>query len=303
MELRQLKYFQLVSRLGSITKAAEEVHVAQPAISISIQKLESELGVALFDRNQKQLMLTSEGQVLARRLDDIFARLHDTVTEINDYRSLQKASIKIGITPIIGAFIFPRLFAEFQKKYPHFEASFVEEGTMSIRKQLEKSELDIGILITSNMSSRLETMPITTGQILACISASHPLRDYSAIPFTELREYPFIMFKEDTYSRKMILEECAKYNFSPRIVFSSSQIETILGLVEQGVGISFLPDTIAYKHANILCRPLSNPLFIQAGLAWNKQRYLSNATRAFIDFVSKSFSYQKAGNTDEKIPD
>lgn len=295
MELKQLKYFEMISRLGSVTRAAEEAHVAQPAISIAIKKLEQELGVDLFDRSQKRLVLTPEGSILLRRVDDVFTRLQDSITEINDYKMLMKGSIKIGITPIIGAFLFPRLFAEFQKKYPYFEPSFVEEGSLAIRNLLERSELDIGILITSKMSSRLATMPITSCSILVCFSANHPIGtigNHASVSPSELRDYPFIMFKEDTYSRKMIFEECEKYGFVPKVVFSSSQIETILSLVEQGVGITFLPDAIVKKHPNIICRPLAKPLTIQAGIAWNKEKYLSSATRAFIDFVSDLYKQQ-----------
>lgn len=289
MDLRQLKYFQMVSQLGSVTKAAEQLHIAQPAISMAIQKLERELDVTLFDRSQKHFTLTPEGSIFLKRIEDILTRLQDTVIEINDYKTLAKGTIKIGITPIIGAFLFPRLFAEFQKAFPYFEPSFVEQGSLNIRSRLEKGDLDIGILITSKISPKLATLPITTCQILVCYTDGHPLSGAKSVAFDELRNYPFIMFREDTYSRKMILEECASYGFKPNIVFSSSQIETVLGLVEQGIGITFLPDAIACKHPNIKFCSLAKPLSIQAGLAWNKERYLSSAAKSFIDFVSKTF--------------
>ncbi|MEN6414061.1 MAG: LysR family transcriptional regulator [Veillonellales bacterium] len=294
MDLRQLEYFQIVGRLNSITKAAEQFHIAQPSVTVAIQKLEEELGVKLLDRSQRQITLTIEGKIFLQRVDDILNRLQDSIREMNDYRLLYKGSIKIGITPIIGAFIFPNVFARFRERYPDFKLTFVEEGSLSIRRQLEQGKLDIGILIISNISSRLATLPITTGQIHVCLSSRHPLGSFSRIPFTELREYPFVLFKEDTYMRQIILEECAKNQFEPNIIFSSRQIETILGLVEQGVGIAFLLDAIVKKHAAILSRPLVNPLLIQAGVAWNKDRYLSNAAKAFIDFAAEQYSASRS---------
>ncbi len=290
MELRQLEYFQAVSRLNSITKAADQFRIAQPSVTVAIKKLEEELGVQLFDRGQRQISLTSEGRVFLQRIEDILNRLHDSVKEMQDYRLLHKGSIKIGITPIIGAMLFPYIFDKFCKVYPHFELTFIEGGSLFIRNQLEQGEIDIGILIVTNASSHLNTVPVATRQVLVCLPHDHPLSSMSEIPFSELREYSFILFKEDTYSRQMILEECAKYEFTPNIIFSSRQIETILSLVEQGIGISFLPDAILRKHSYIISRPLSSPLFIQAGLAWNKERYLSNAAKAFVDFVSSTFS-------------
>lgn len=131
----------------------------------------------------------------------------------------------------------------------------------------------------------METSLITSGQILACLPLNHPLHQLASIPFSQLKNQPFILFKEDTYSRQLILAECAKHQFAPEIIFSSSQIETIVRLVEQGAGITFLLDAIARNHAGIISRPLAKPLFIQAGLAWNKKRYLSNAAKAFIAVV------------------
>jgi DNA-binding transcriptional LysR family regulator len=286
MELRQLGYFQMVSRLSSVTRAAQRLHVAQPSVTVAIRKLEEELGVKLFDRSQKQLTLTAEGQVYLRRVDEILSRVQDSVIEMNDFKTLQKGSIKIGLTPTIGAALFPYIFTKFQQAYPQLDVSIVEEGSLAVRSLLEQGELDIGVLIISNMSSGLATIPVTAGQIFVCLPPDHPFgKLYASIPFPALQDQSFILFKEDTYSRQLILEECAKHQFVPRIVFSSSQIETIMGLVEQGAGISFLLDAIARKRSTIISRPLVDPLFVRAGLAWKKDRYQSNATKTFIDFI------------------
>jgi len=283
MELRQLEYFQAVGRLGSVTKAAEQLHVAQPSISVSVKNLEAELGVRLLDRSKKNIALTTEGFIFLQRVEYVLNSLQDAVAEMGDFRRPLKGSIKIGITPIMGAFLFPHAFAEFRKQNPDIGIIVVEEGSLAIRSQLEKGELDIGILITSGVSSPLETYPITSGQIHVCLSANNPLGEHPSIPFKWLRDQPFILFKEDTYIRQQILTECSKRHFSPRIAFSSSQIGTVLGMVAQGVGISFFLEEIVRGHAEIVSRPLFKPLFLEAGLAWNKKRYLSKTTQVFID--------------------
>lgn len=287
MELRQLEYFQAVSRLGSVTKAADRLHIAQPSVTVAIQKLERELGVSLFDRSQKNLTLTAEGRVFLQRVDDILGRLGSAVTEMNDFRLLQRGTLKIGVPPMMGAYLFPYIFAGFHKSYPNIELSAVEEGTMAIRGLLEQGELDVGVIITTNISDRLAVTPITATSLVACLPPGHGLVRQASVSFADLREEAFILFTEDTYSRQLILEECAQNGFSPRVVFSSGQIETILGLIEQGLGISFFLAPIAAKHPTVVSRPLTAPLAIQAGLAWNADRYLSNAARAFITFVKQ----------------
>lgn len=286
MELRQLEYFQAVGRLASVTRAADSLRVAQPSVTVAIRKLEDELGVVLFDRSQKQIALTAEGQVFLRHVDDILGRVGDSVKEMNDYRLLKKGTIKVGIPPMVGAFIFPCVFAGFQKAHPWLELSVVEEGSLAIRGQLERGGLDLGMVIISNASPRLETAFITSRQLLVCLPPAHPLAGLPAVPFRQLRDEPFVLLKEDTYNRRLIMEECGKHGFTPRVVFSSSQIGTILGLVAQGVGISFLLDAVIAGHPGIAGRPLAEPLKIEIGLAWNRERYLSKAARAFIDFIA-----------------
>lgn len=285
MELRQLEYFQAACRLGSITKAAEHLHVAQPSVTVAIQKLERELGVAFFDRSQKNLTLTAEGQAFRRRIDDILGRLADAVVEMNDYRLLQRGSLKIGVPPMLGAFLFPYIFARFRRAFPQVELIVAEEGTMAIRSLLENGELDVGVIITDNLPDGLAVAPITTSSLVVCLPPGHRLGDRAAVAFEELRNEPFVMLKEDAYSRQLILEECARHGFAPRIVLSSGQIETILGLVEEGVGIAFLLEPIACKHTAVISRPLAVPLEIATGLAYSRERYLSGAARAFIAFI------------------
>lgn len=288
MDLRQLKYFQMASRLKSISKAAEELNVAQPSVSIAIQKLEEELGIQLFDRSQRQIMLTAEGTLFFQRVNEILTRLQDSITEMKDLRLLQRGSIKIGIPPMIGAFLFPKIFAQFHQHYPLLELSAIEGGSLSIQKLIEQGKIDVGIITKSTTSPALDYLPITKGQLLVCLNPNHPLTKLSSIPFCQLKDQPLIMLKEDTYSRQIIKIECNKHHFNPNIVFSSSQLETIVGLIEQGIGISLLCDTITKKHRNIQCRPLTEPIYFDIALVWNRHRYLSSAARAFIDFITNT---------------
>lgn len=286
MDLRQMEYFQMVCRLSNLTRAAERLHVAQPAISVAMQKLEEELGVQLFSRSQKQFTLTTEGQVFLARVEDILGRTQDAVLEMHEYRELRRGTIKLGVPPMIGSYLFPHIFAGFKQVYPALELSVVEEGSLAVRGMLERDELDLGIVITCHMSPLLQSELITKGNILLCLSPFHPLAGLESVDFAQLRNEPFILLKEDTYHRQVILQECKKHNFEPNIILASSQIDTIRGLVARGVGISFLFDVVARKDPQIHCVPLTVPLCIEIGLAWKKDRYLSKASQAFLDFMS-----------------
>ena len=287
MELRQLQYFQSVGRLLSITKTADKFNIAQPSVSIAIQSLEKELGVQLLDRSHRRIAFTAEGDIFLQKVDDILALLTDAVRQMTDSRVLDTGYVSLGITPTTSSVLFPRIFADFHTHYPHINLTSVEEGSLAVVKLLEQGELDIGIIINSELASNLEILPLKTEQVVLCLPTSHPLVGSKWITFKTLKDYPFLLFKEDTYLRQIILQECTKKQITPKIAFSSSQIETIVSLVQEGAGVTFLLDSTVRKYANIVGLPLAEPLIVQMGLAWNKDRYLSKAAHAFIDFVSE----------------
>jgi DNA-binding transcriptional LysR family regulator len=295
MDLRQLKYFMLVSKLGSVTRASEQCHIAQPAISISIQNLEQELGVQLFDRSHKKISLTSTGHVFYRRVEDILDRVSYSLKEMDDYKKLQRGAIRIGVSPMLGAFLFPYIFSKFQKDHPQLELIVVEDGALAIKTLLERGELDVGILLVSEKAPHLEMSPIIKSEICVCLSRKHPLAALERVPFKKLKEERFILFKEGAHSRQIILAECAKHQFTPNIVISSNQITTLLNLVENDTGITFLLEPLAQGNANVLSRRLSRPLYVQAGLIWNKNRYMTNSTQAFIEAI-QGYSFSLINN-------
>ncbi|MDU2065205.1 MAG: LysR family transcriptional regulator [Sporomusaceae bacterium] len=287
MELRQLEYFQMASRLGSITRAAERLHVSQPSITKAIQKLEGELNVQLFDRSQKHLALTPEGAVFLERIEKALHMIDDALFELKDYQQLQKGAIKIGIPPMVGSYLFPKIFYHFRKQYPKLETFISEEGSLMIRDKLEKGELDLGIAIINETPSNLQTIPLAVHQILVCMPPNHPLSQKESLSVYDLDQEPLIMLKEDSYHRRVIAEKFSKASIVPQIVLSSSQVETIKGLVVSGTGISFLLDVIAQKEPLLVTRPFSEPLQVQVGLVWKKEGYLSRASRAFMDFMQQ----------------
>ena len=285
MELRQLEYFQMASRLRNITRAAKRLRVSQPNITVAIKKLETELGIQLFDRSQKQLSLTPEGAVFLSRVEAALRCLNDALIEVNDFKQLQKGVIKIGIPPMMGAILFPKIFSGFQALHPALDVLLFEEGSIVIRDMLDRDELDFGIVITSNASSSLNILPMTRSQLLVCVPNSSPLASKSKISNADIAASSLIAMKEGSYLRQIVQERLHSINVSPNIVLESGQITTIKGLVAHNVGIAFLLDFIINDtEEDIKAIPLADPIFVDIGLAWKKDRYVSKAAQAFINF-------------------
>ena len=244
MELRQLEYFQMASRLKNITRAAERLRVSQPNITVAIKKLEGELGIQLFDRSQKQLSLTPEGAVFLGRVEVALRNIQDAVLEVNDYKQLQKGTIKIGIPPMMGAYLFPKIFSSFQRRYSHLDVYLHEEGSVAIREQLERDELDFGIIIVPDSSPNLQLLPMVRSQVVCCVPEGSDLAGRKAITLQDIENQNLIMLKEGSFLRQTMLQKMKAAGVTPNIVLESNQVVTIMGLVESGVGNAFLLDMI-----------------------------------------------------------
>ncbi len=290
MELRQLEYFQMASRLRNITRAAERLRVSQPNITVAIKKLEAELGIQLFDRRQKHLALTPEGEVFLSRVDLALRSIQDAVLEINDYKQLQKGTIKIGIPPMMGAYLFPKIFSSFQRQYSHLDVYLYEEGSMTIRSQLERDELDFGIIIISDTASTLDVLPVSRTQIMACVPGNSRLASQESVSADDIAGSKLIMLKEGSYLRELIHQMLVANGVTPNIILESNQVITIKGLVANNVGITFLLDFVAEEGPGIQALPLTDPVFVDVGLAWKKTRYVSKAAQSFIDFCKDNLS-------------
>lgn len=287
MELRQLEYFQMASRLKNITRAAQRLRVSQPNITVAIKKLEAELGIQLFDRSQKRLTLTPEGKVFLKRIEVALRNIEDAILEVNDYKQLQKGTIKIGIPPMMGAYLFPKVFSGFRHLHPNLDVLLYEEGSVTIREKLESDELDFGIIIVPESAPNLNVLRMSRNQLMVCVSQQSPLAEKSAITPEDIAASDLIMMKTGSYLRQVVQNKLSALNISPHTVLESGQIVTIKGLVEHQVGIAFLLDFICENSPDIKAIPFHEPIFVDIGLAWKKEKYVSKAAQAFIDFCKQ----------------
>ena len=286
MELRQLQYFQEVCRVGNFTKAAANLFVAQPAVTNAIRKLEAELGLKLLNRTNKAVSLTSEGYIFLERTRSLLDTFNDLKQEMRDVKETVHGSLNIGVPPQTGAFFLPGIFPEFSSRYPDLFLNVFEEGAAILTTLLESGELDVGIFILTNPSLLLNTKVIRREPLLLCVSSRHPFSTRSSVDFSELRSEKFILRKQNSSSREIVLNLCQKHGFKPNVLLSSNQIQTIKALVAKNAGIAFFTGMALKNDSDIVAIPLAEPFIVDVGLAWKKGKYVSKAAQAFIDFVA-----------------
>lgn len=290
MELRQIEYFCMVGKLHSFTRAAEQLHVAQPSITQAVRKMEQELDVQLFDRSKKRTALTHEGEAFLSRMEKMLSDFQQAVREVKDFKNLRKGTVRLGVPPMIEAYLFPDIFSCFKNTYPGLQLIASEEtSSLETASKLERGELDLAIIILPEHSETLHTLPIIQEQLVLCMPPNHPLRRQKSVHFDQLKNEQFIMLKEGSFQNQAVISRCLHHHFTPNTIFSSNQIKTIKGLIANGSGISLLMDMVVRGDPRIAVVPLAEPIKFAIGLAWKKDKCLSNASTAFVRFVEQRY--------------
>ena len=136
------------------------------------------------------------------------------------------------------------------------------------------------MIILPETSDSLHLLPIMQEQLVLCVPLQHPLREKKAVRFDQLKNENFILLHERAYQHQVVLSKCLRQHFVPNRIFTSNQIKTILGLIANGSGISFLMNMVVKNQPQIGLVPLADPITFDIGLAWKKDKYLSNASQA-----------------------
>ena len=295
LELRQLECFYMVGILKNFTKAAEQLHISQPAITKAIQCLEQELNVRLFDRSQKHVVLTAEGQVFFSQAERILSSVKEAVTKMSDFQNAHRGIIKMGVPPMIGAYLFPDMIAHFKQLHPLVDIKFFEAGSLEIVSKIEKGELDLAIAILPENKQVFKTLPIMEEAFLLCTHAGHPLAQYPTVNFNQLRNESFILLKPGNYQYNAVFQNCAAYNYTPNVILTSNHFKTIKGLVASGLGISFLMRMVMREDdPSIITIPLKEPIKCRIGLVWSESKYLPHTGKAFIKFIKEYVQPEQA---------
>ncbi|MCE5285322.1 MAG: LysR family transcriptional regulator [Pelosinus sp.] len=290
MEIRELEYYIAVAELKNFTAAADRLHISQPAISKAIHKLEEELGFNLIDRTQKRVLLTEEGRVFLKLAEDILQRVANALSTMQEYKELTRGTFHIAVPPLLGAYVFPNLFASFKQKYPSLEMFVVEDGSSTALDLVKHEEVHVGLLILPPTLTELAVHHITSQEIVVCLPTDHRLSREPFLTFEQLKDEPVILYNGGSVLRSVILKEYAKRNLEPHVAISTNQFQTMKALVSKGVGISFLPANSIKEAHRMTIIPLSPHHYLDMGLIWKPDKVLPLACRAFIEFV-KNYSY------------
>lgn len=287
MELLHLKYFQTVAKTEHMTNAAKKLNIVQPALSRTINSLEKELGIDLFDRNGKSIKLNSNGKIFLRTVNECLSILENGTKELLDVNDKSNNEIKLLV--LAGSTTLSNLILNFKKLHP--DVTFKLHQHMS--KTLEYNDFDFCISSTLDEVKSPTSINLLEEELLIGVPINHTLASKDSIFLEEVSEENFISFESDKPFRKISDSLCYYAGFSPKIVFESDVPYIVRQLIIAGLGISFIPK-VSWNMQSDNCLKLLKIIDPSCkrylNISWDHNNYMSKSAKIFRDFAVEYYS-------------
>ena len=290
MELAQLKYFQVMANIRHFTRAARMLDVTQPALSRSMSKLEKDLDVQLFKRNDGEIELTSEGERLLKRVDRILREVESAKEEASSGQPGAAAEFKLSFIHSLGSYALPHILQDFRTSYPDIRVHLNQQDSATLAQKVAAGETDLCLCSTLPTTEYSAWVYLWSEELFVTVPLGHPFTGRSSIDLHELENEPLIALKS-SYSMRILVDQFFDLaGIHPEIAFEGDDIATISCLVSAGLGVSLLPKLAGVEHPGLCYIPVSFPICKRAvGVAWNTQRQLPAAAVRFQQFLIRRF--------------
>lgn len=286
LDLHLLVQFVVLARTKNFTRAAEELHLSQSALSRAIQKLEDQLGQPLFERKPREIVLTDLGGLLLDRAKEILKLMEDTFSELSE--AGKRGRVRLGAIPTIAPYFLPTLLASFAKKHPEISVIVQEDTTDMLIKRCSHGEIDLALLALPVITRQLDIEPLFDEELLLLLPLGHPLEAEKKITAESVDGYPFVMLNEAHCLSENIASFCRKQSVQPVTIERTSQLATVQELVSLNHGVSIVPE-MARKIDTSTQRTYrsftSTKPSRTIAMMWNPDRFLSKSTKTLMDHL------------------
>jgi DNA-binding transcriptional LysR family regulator len=294
MELRQLRYLIALDEERNFTRAAAREHIAQPALSQQIQRLEEELGLAVAERTKRRVTITAAGELLIARGRRILAELEAAEAELSAMRGVQAGHVIVGAIHTMGPVDISLALAIFHERHPGVELTVREHSSEELAELLRVDELDLAFLsVTERIESHgLGLHQLVSEEIVVVLPPAHRLAKRRRIRMAELADEEFISYREGARLRELLITASEHAGFEPNVKLESNESARIRRLVSRGMGVAILPRTDAVvSGAEVSVSKLAEPALVRdITLAWREGRRQPPAAAEFIELARELFA-------------
>lgn len=289
VELRQIRQFMAVAETLNFRQAADNLAIAQPALSRGIQLLEHQLGVSLFYRNNRRVELTAAGAVFLEGCQLLLADLEETVRQTQKAARGELGHLAIGYTDFAITGVLPALLDAFRRHYPDIAIELIYGSTEQQLEALACRKIDIAFLTSTLHSEAIDHLPVQVDRFMAVLPERHPLAGKAAVDIHELADEPFVVgvMARWRHFRRHLDALCLQAGFQPRIVQEAYNSEGIFGLISANIGITIhLECASNYMRTGVVMLPLTGTSArVVTEAAWLKEGVGPELGR-FIDILA-----------------
>lgn len=297
MDFKQFEYVLAVAEEKSFSKAAKKLYISQPSLSQYINRIETNLGVVLFDRTTTPLTLTYEGEIYRDTALNILNLLEKMRQKYDDINNLELGKLNIGLTPSKANSLLPLILPCFKKKYPKIELTLTEASSLILEDLISKDLVDICLMNLPIKSSCIEYKPILTEKILIAAPISFKYTNdcaddmFPKINIKDIKNEQFILLRPGQRIRQISDTVFSNAGFKPNILLETGSIETSMRLSAAGMGFSFVPESSAVLSvsSNLKYFTLGNPpLTWTTVVAYRQNTHHTKAAYAFINIAKET---------------
>jgi LysR family hydrogen peroxide-inducible transcriptional activator len=295
--LTQLEYVVAVYKSGHFAKAAESCRVTQPTLSMQIQKLEDDLGVVIFDRAKKPILLTSAGQKMIEQIQSILfeSKKLDQLAQ-SDHTEAVNGDLVVGVIPTVAPYVLPRLLPIIEQKFPEMRLKILELQTHRIVEALGTDEIDVGLLATPIKIPKIFEFPLFYEPFFVNCQKTHELGKKARVKYSSLTFDDIWLLEEGHCLRHQVLDVCAPKGKTldsgsrRRFKFESGSLETLKSIVSSYGGYTLLPQLAATSlKPNTVLIPFERPIPArEIGLVYRREHYKGKMIEALGEAILES---------------
>jgi len=300
MSDRRLQVFFTVARLLSFTRAAEVLHMTQPAVTFQVRQLEEQLDARLFDRTHSRVTLTDAGRLVFRYAERIFEVYAEMEGALHELKGAVGGALVLGASTTVAEYLLPSLLGQFLRSHPEVGISLRVGNTDAVVAMVEDSEIDLGVVEAPVTNGKLVVQPCLLDQLHLIVPPDHPLAQRKEVSLADFLEEPFICREEGSGTREVIMEYLNRQGVGRNRLNFCLELgspEAIKSAVAAGLGLSILSETVIAKELalqQLVAVPLNPPLQRPISLVHARQKFRVPTLEVLLRFIRAYCTYDSA---------
>jgi LysR family carnitine catabolism transcriptional activator len=286
--VKQLRGFVAIAHTGSFAEACEQLHLSQPALSVSIRKLEEATGGLLFSRSTRSVALTPEGREFLPVAKRLLGDWSEGLEDLRQLFTLQRGKISVAAMPSYASNCLPSVLAEYGQHFPNIAVTVLDVVMEEVIESVQSGRAELGITFRPDMLDGVDFQPLFSDRFIAVLPPQHRLIEKPQLRLKDLLSGTLVALNRGSSTRQWTDELIIKARLQPPQIFEAYQLTTVGAMVAAGLGVGLVPALCAGQMSGLgaVCRPISGPsIEREVGVFTRRRHALSSAAQALLKLL------------------